>query len=233
LSLVTQSVRKTTDDSISLRYKYSSCKWNIFFYQEGEFWEHGDNMLRIVRIGTHKNGNFRSRIKEHFLFNESKMNFDQMKPRPSDRSIFRKHIGRALLKKENDGYLKIWDEDLISKQKRKKYKSSRDIKKEKNLECKITKIIREQFSFRFIVIDKQAERMGNKGLESSLIGTLSHCKLCKPSNNWLGCFSPRKQIKNNGLWLVQHINHEGINNRDKETISDAIRRTKECIKNSR
>jgi hypothetical protein len=37
-----------------------------FFYEDGEFWGHGGNRLRIVRIGTHKDGNFRSRIKEHF-----------------------------------------------------------------------------------------------------------------------------------------------------------------------
>jgi len=30
---------------------------------------------RIVRIGTHKENNFQSRISEHFLLNESKMNF--------------------------------------------------------------------------------------------------------------------------------------------------------------
>ena len=159
-----------------------------FFYQEGEFWGHGGNMHKIVRIGTHRDGNFRSRIKEHFLFNEAKMNFDQMRANPSDRSIFRKNIGRALLNKEKDDYLKIWEIDFTSRQKRERYNSLRNIIKEKDIESHVTKIIRQQFSFRFIIVDNQTERMGGKGLESSLIGTVSHCKLCKPSNNWLGCF---------------------------------------------
>src|SRR3990170_4759955 len=59
-----------------------------FFYQEGEFWGHGSNKLKIVRIGTHKDGNFRSRIKEHFLFDESIMGFNGTRSKPSDRSIF-------------------------------------------------------------------------------------------------------------------------------------------------
>lgn len=203
-----------------------------FFYQEGEFWGHGGNEPKIVRIGTHREGNFRSRIKEHFLFDDSKMNFDQMKMKPSDRSIFRKNIGRTLLNKEKDDYLEIWNKDFTKVKNRERYSSLRDIKKEKDIETHITKILRQQFSFRFIIVDNQTERMGSKGLESSLIGTVSHCELCKPSNNWLGCFSPKKQIKikNSGLWLVQHLSSEGINNRDKENILMNIERTKEWVR---
>ena len=71
-----------------------------FFYEEGEIIDHGDGPKpRIVRIGTHKENNFQSRISEHFLLNESKLNFTIANPKPSDRSIFRKNIGRALLNK--------------------------------------------------------------------------------------------------------------------------------------
>ena len=50
-----------------------------FFYEAGEVWGHGGNKLRIVRVGTHKNGNFRNRIKEHYLLDETWMNFDKNK----------------------------------------------------------------------------------------------------------------------------------------------------------
>lgn len=80
-----------------------------FFYEDGEVWGHGGNNTRIVRIGTHRGKNFRSRINEHFLLDESKMNFDKSKPKPSDRSIFRKNIGRALLNKHSDDYLEVWE----------------------------------------------------------------------------------------------------------------------------
>lgn len=51
-----------------------------FFYEEGENTNHGDDISRprIVRIGTHKENNFTSRISEHFLLNESKMEFTQI-----------------------------------------------------------------------------------------------------------------------------------------------------------
>lgn len=73
-----------------------------FFYEEGENSDHGDGIRkpRIVRIGTHKENNFKTRISEHFLPNESRMRFTQINPKPSDRSIFRKNIGRALLNKQ-------------------------------------------------------------------------------------------------------------------------------------
>ena len=102
----------------------------------------------------------------------------------------------------------------------------RNIDQEKRIESEITRILRERFSFRFIMTYTKIERMGSKGLESSLIGTVASCKLCKPSNNWLGKHSPKKQIKESGLWLVQHLEASGIRENDKETILNAIRMTK-------
>lgn len=189
-----------------------------FFYENGEIWGHGGNKPRIVRIGTSKDGNFRSRIKEHYLLDESKMNFDKDKPKPSDRSIFRKHIGRALLNRHKDDYLQIWNIDFMKKENRKSLGHKRNIDKEKRIESKITRILRERFSFRFIMIDTQIERMGSKGLEKRLIGTIANCKLCKSSDNWLGKYAPKKQIKikESGLWLVQHLKANGINENDKK-----------------
>jgi hypothetical protein len=196
-----------------------------FFYEEGEFWGHGGEKLRIVRVGTHKNGNFRSRIKEHFLLDKYWMNFDKNKPKPSDRSIFRKNIGRALLNKEKDEYLKIWEIDFMIGQNQHLWGNKRDIEKEKRIEEEITKILREKFSFRFIVLHPSVKRMGSKGLESSLIGTLARCELCKPSPNWLGNYSPVQKIRESGLWLVQHLGANPINENDKELILSAVSET--------
>jgi len=116
-----------------------------FFYEDGEFWGHNGKLLRIVRIGTHRSDNFRNRIAERFLLKENKMNFDKDKPKPSDRSIFRKNIGRALLNRDKDPYLKIWETDFLSKVNRIKYGHLRDIEKEKLVESKITEILRRKF----------------------------------------------------------------------------------------
>lgn len=202
-----------------------------FFYENMEIWEHGGYKPRIVRIGTHKDGNFRSRIKEHFLFDESKMDFDAAKPAPHERSIFRKNIGRALLNKAKDDYLKIWEIDFTTRRNREEYGRLRDVQKEKKIESEVTRILREKFSFRFIIADDRMKRMGAEGLESSLIGTVAHCKLCRPSSNWLGNYSPKRQIKESGLWLVQYLKANEINESDKETILNAIKRTKEWLTN--
>jgi len=200
-----------------------------FFYEEGETWGHGGNRPRIVRIGTHKEGNFRSRIAEHCLLDESRMNFDVSRPKPSDRSIFRKNIGRALLNKGADDYLKVWEVDFTNRESREYLGYHRNVDKEKRIESEITRILRAKFSFRFIVIPGEMERMGGGGLESSLIGTVAGCKSCKPSANWLGNYSPKRQIKENGLWLVQHLKADGMDERHKEAVCDAIVKTKEWI----
>jgi len=176
-----------------------------FFYEECEFWGHGENIDRIVRIGTHRNGNFGNRINEHFLISKSDSQISINKPKYSDRSIFRKNIGRALLNRDKDKYLQIWDIDFTGKKNREKYGSYRDIKKEETIEGEISNIIRDNFRFRFVTIDIEADRMGRKGLESYLIGTVSRCELCRPSIKWLGNYSPEREIRASGLWQKQHL----------------------------
>jgi hypothetical protein len=176
-----------------------------FFYEKGERRSHDESRPRIVRVGTHRDGNFRSRIAEHFVSNERKMRFTQDHPSPHDRSIFRKHIGRALLNKTGDPYLSVWDLDFTTPAERAASRHLRDISKEVAIESEITRILRETFSFRFIEIAEEVQRMGGEGLERALIGTLSSCPLCGPSDTWLGNHSPNAKIRESGLWLVQHL----------------------------
>ena len=201
-----------------------------FFYENGETWGHGGDKPRIVRIGNHRGNNFRNRIKEHFLLDERKMDFNSSKPAPKDRSIFRKNIGRALLNKDKSPYLEIWNVDLIPKKNREKYRHLRKIELEKEIEEQVTYILRNNFSFRFMVVENEDNRKGKKGLESTFIGTISHCKLCRPSSNWLGLFSPKIKIAESGLWLEQHLGAKGMNEDDKRMILNAIKETKEWIK---
>lgn len=197
-----------------------------FFYEKSETWGHGGNNPRIVRVGTSKDGNLQKRLAEHFLLDESKMNFDASKPAPKERSIFRKNIGRALLNQRKDPYLKIWEIDFTSHKTREKYASLRDITKEKTIETEITALLRTKFAFRVIAFTCQAQRMGKTGLESVLIGTLARCPHCKPSTNWLGKYSPKPQIANGKLWLIQHLDANPINQQDRNIILKAIVATK-------
>lgn len=202
-----------------------------FFYEKGESWGHGDDRLRIVRVGTHRKANFRSRISEHFLPDESKMKFGVDKPKPSDRSIFRKNIGRALLNRNRDPYLEIWEIDFIAEENRERYGHLRDIEKEREVEESITRIMRENFCFRFLIFEHEIQRIGSRGLEAYLIGTVAKCKLCAPSPDWLGRYSPKNQVRASGLWLAQHLTAGEIGRKDMGVIEIAIQETKDWIAN--
>jgi hypothetical protein len=161
------------------------CNGIYFFCEDGEnSGGHGSgcgsnsNSIkpRVVRIGIHKENNFRSKISELFLLNESKMDFTIANPKPSDRIIFRKNIGRTLMNKENDYYRKIWDIDFTTKEDLFKMNLLRNIEKEKQIESDITKTLHERFPFRFIPFQGQERRriIGKEGLESRLIGTVAN-----------------------------------------------------------
>lgn len=157
-------------------------------FEKGES-AHG--AMRIVRVGTHTGQNqMRSRLKQHFI-TENK-----------DRSIFRKNIGRCILNKAKDPFLEKWELDLTSKKSKDKYSSLIDIEKQKKVEKRVTKYLQDNFSFVVLAIENKEDRLK---LESRIISTVSLCNECKPSKNWLGLYSPKKKIRESGLWLVNEL----------------------------
>jgi hypothetical protein len=159
----------------------------ILFQKDEE--AHGQD--RIVRIGTHTGNNqLRSRLRQHFL-NENK-----------DRSIFRKNIGRALLKKRNDPFLEFWELDLTTRQAKDQYSSQIDLSYQRAVEKQVGEYIRDNFSFGVFEVRSKEERLE---IESKLISTVSWCDECKPSSKWLGNRSPKEKIVQSGLWLVNEL----------------------------
>jgi hypothetical protein len=68
--------------------------------------------------------------------------------------------------------------------------------------------------------------MGKTGIESRLIGTVASCKLCSPSKNWLGKYSPVPKTNSGKLWLFQHLNSIGMIDNDKRYLLEEVTRTK-------
>jgi hypothetical protein len=116
----------------------------------------------------------------------------------------------------------VWEIDFTSRLAREKSSQLRDIQIEKRIEEEVTQVIRENFSFRFIEMEKQLQRMGRQGLESRLIGTIAHCGLCGPSSTWLGRHSPRRKIQESGIWLVHYLNAQPISEQDRDVIHRAV-----------
>jgi hypothetical protein len=174
-------------------------------FEKGEKSHDGD---RIVRVGTHTGDNqLRSRLQQHFI-KENK-----------DRSIFRKNIGRALLNKEKDLFLEKWEIDLTTKNAKEKFGSLIDLNRQKETEKKVSDYIQENFSF---VVFEVKDKVRRLELESKIISTLSSCKDCKPSNNWLGLCSTKEKIRKSGLWLVNELNKEPLTKEDMDELKNLL-----------
>jgi hypothetical protein len=138
------------------------------------------------------------------------MAFSRDQAAPKDRSVFRKNIGRALLHRDADPYEMVWEIDFTTRAARAQHRLRRDVEKERQVEHQVTRILREQFTFRWIELEGQDQRMGSKGLEAELIGTLAACGECCASSDWLGRYSPKPKIAKSGLWLEQHLQAPGL-----------------------
>jgi hypothetical protein len=172
--------------------------------------EAGHGADRIVRIGTHTGKDqLRSRLRQHFI-NENK-----------DRSIFRKNIGRAILNKNKDPFLKYWEIDLTPRAAKEKYSKIIDFSKQEEVEREVSKYIQKNLSFVTLRIDDKEKRLY---LESRIISTISLCDECKPSKSWLGLFSPIKKIHDSGLWLVNELYRTPLSAKDMIELEKIIKR---------
>lgn len=177
-----------------------------FLFEKGEL-SHSTN--RIVRIGTHRGQDrLPSRLIEHYI-NENK-----------DRSIFRKNIGRALLKKAHDPFLKKWEYDLTKREAKILLESAVDFAYQRKIEIQVTNVIRSEFSFIVIPINSYEDR---HYFERKAIATVSLCSICEPSHAWLGLSSPVQKIRESGLWNVQHLYKEPLTEIDIERLKILIK----------
>jgi len=153
--------------------------------------EHAHDYDRVVRVGTHRGKNkLPSRLKEHFI-KENK-----------DRSIFRKNIGRAMLQGKNDPFLEQWNWDLTTKKIKEKLLPHLDTTKQQKTESAVTKYIQNHISFVVFPIKEKTWRLL---MEKTIISTISWCESCRPSSQWLGLRSPKRKIRESGLWQEQGL----------------------------
>ena len=175
---------------------------NNGIYVKFEKGEKHNGLDRIVRVGTDTGeNNLKKRLIEHFI-TENK-----------NRSIFRKNIGRALLNKESNPYLKYWELDTTSKADKEKNLKLLDLEFEAKLEREISDYIKTNFSFCVFRVETKEQRLI---WESKIISTLAF--EAKPSKNWLGNFSSKHKIKQSGLWQVQGLNNSKLTSEEFEKL---------------
>lgn len=175
-----------------------------------ELGEHAHGVDRIVRVGTHTGTDqLPSRLQQHFV-KENK-----------DRSIFRKHIGRAILSRVEDLFLEQWNWDLTSRKDKDAYGKLLDYDKQAAVEKQVTTYIQTDFSFVVFEVVSKVERLN---LEAKIISTVSWCDDCRPSNIWLGLHSPEPKIRQSGLWLVNELYKEPLSEQEFMVIKSIVER---------
>jgi len=164
-----------------------------FFYEEGELSAHNGKQ-RIVRVGTHgQSRTLKQRLgNDHYNGNR-------------EGSVFRKHLGTALLKRTGapDTRISEW---------RKKRKKSPHWKEFEGTEREVDETLRSRFFFRVIDIDNVDER---QMFEEKIIATISACPVCRPSEKWLGNFAWSEKVRRSGIWNSNFVySHARLTEKD-------------------
>lgn len=169
-------------------------------YEKGETYKGLD---RIVRIGTHTSqGRLKQRLKDHFVRENH------------NGSIFRKNIGKAMLKRDRDPYLPIWTLDTS-----KAPNIGKAVKaKEAAIENRVSSYMRKSFTFRAFPVDTKDKRLR---LEEAIIATLNQTDNFKASISWLGINSPEREIRESGMWLKQGLDAEPLTESEMTLLSAA------------
>ena len=177
-------------------------------FEKGETYQGLD---RIVRVGTHTGDNqLYSRLNQHFV-KENK-----------DRSIFLKRVGSAILAKNKDPYLDVWEVDTTTPENKNKVQAQLNPAHEQQITQQAVAHIRNKISFVVFEVKTKEERLR---LEKKIIATLSKAAkdgFIEPSENWLGNFSPDLKVRQSGLWQSQHLNEAPLTPQEFEELKQIV-----------
>lgn len=156
-----------------------------FFYEIGEKSEHS-KADRIVRIGNHPRakGGLVRRLQQHYSGRKNG-------------SVFRRLLGGAILRARQDDHhclLPAPGRGHWELQNAKPCAICQPVEEE------VSKLLRQNCSFRCVAIEDRDER---NALEADLISLISACSICKPSSSWLGLQSYPEAVHLSGLWNSQ------------------------------
>jgi hypothetical protein len=181
-----------------------------FFLEPGETREVGDQ-LRVTRVGTHaisagSSTSLWDRLKQHYGTGSGSSNH----PHGGNHrgSVYRKRVGEAIVQKHSlqDEY-PSWDErwSNISRDRD-------DVRDEEYImERRVSAYIREQ-PFLWVNVDDEPSKHSKRAtIEENAIALLSNFgkqPIDTREGDWLGRYSQSSQIRESGLWNVDHVEEE-------------------------
>ncbi|MCP5412115.1 MAG: hypothetical protein H6924_08275 [Alphaproteobacteria bacterium] len=152
--------------------------------------------LRVVRVGTHgvasgSKASLRDRMRTHYGTAKGGGNHRS--------SVFRLHVGRALIEKGLVEPVKSWGTSELPQ-------NQKWLKMEGALEGHVSEYIGNLSVVLLGVPGDSAKDNDRAYLEQNLIALLSNAfhPLDPPSHQWLGRYSDKAEIRKSGLWNVNH-----------------------------
>lgn len=168
-----------------------------FFFESGEH-RANQHAPRIVRIGTHavSLGSKTTLWNRLYTHRGSKSGGGNHRG-----SIFRLHIGRAMLNRDGDTSFPYWGQNSSA---------GKAIKQaEAALERRVSEYI-GNMRLLWLKVDDEPSKDSHRGLiESNAIALLAGANGQSPvdaaSSGWLGQYSDREKIRRSGLWNLDYI----------------------------
>ena len=101
---------------------------------------------------------------------------------------------------------------------------------EQEVEKRISQYIQENLSFTVFEVLTKDKRLF---WESRIISTLAAFPNINPSENWLGQYSPKEKIREYGLWQVNELLNQPLNESEFNALTELIKKhdvhnTAEC-----
>ncbi|NLF00831.1 MAG: hypothetical protein GX601_07620 [Anaerolineales bacterium] len=178
-----------------------------FFFEPGEIRTTSGEGARVVRVGTHalKAGSGRTlwhRLSTH----QGTMGGRNAGGGNHRGSIFRQHVGRALIRRDS------WPADVASQWDVGSSAPSSVTRAERPLERAVSDHIR-QMPFLWVSIGDAPGPHTRRGhIEQQAIALLSNFRpgpaIDPPSEEWLGRWAPSPEIQGSGLWNVEHTSDD-------------------------
>jgi hypothetical protein len=166
-----------------------------FIFEPGEIRAADPMHYRVVRVGTHaitdrSNSTLWARIRTHRGFRDGRGNHRG--------SIFRSHVGAAMLRKEGLTEPTTWIDSNASRE-------VRDL--EADMERRVSEYLGSMSVLWLAVDDPPSTKSDRATIERNAIGMLTKrdAVFDSPSANWLGHHSLKEEIRTSGLWNVNHV----------------------------
>jgi len=167
-----------------------------FFYESGE--HRPDGTDRVVRVGTHA----LTETSQTTLWNRLRQHRGHIAGRYAGggdhrASVFRRHVGAAIIRREG------LSRELLDSWLGRHNPSVQMAAQEAPIEVKVSQYI-GSMPFLWLSVPERSDR---DSIERNSIGLLSRRAdgLDIPSPGWLGHYAEREQIRDSGLWNVDHV----------------------------